>query len=363
MFVALLILAFVLWLVGFVVLWKIPVCQKSKQAFPYPDLSIIIPCRNEAENIEKLLASIFNQTIPVHQVLVVDDHSEDNTAAMAKNMGATVIPSKPLPEKWLGKAWACQQGAEQATGTVLLFLDADTWLEPHGLSRIMTTFLTHPDILSISPYHHVPTWAEQGSAFFNLMQLAGMNAFTLLGKRLKPAGLFGPCVMIKKSDYEAVGGHGAVIGEVLENYSLGKSLITGGKRVHLVNGKGVLRVRMYPGGFKNLIDGWTKSFNAGADQTPPFLFTLISFWLTGMITTTVGTLLFLCNVVNKGWLILYGLYAIQLYMQFRCLGTFKALISLFFPLPLLFFLTVFTRAARMKKQGKKITWKGRVLNG
>ena len=91
------------------------------------NLSIIIPARNEEQNLPVLLCSINAQTVKPPEVIVVDDGSTDRTAEVAREFGAAVIASKPLPDGWRGKTWACQQGAQAATGDLLLFLDADTW--------------------------------------------------------------------------------------------------------------------------------------------------------------------------------------------------------------------------------------------
>ena len=103
-------------------------------------LSIIIPARNEAHNLPRLLDSIFSQPIPPLEVLVVDDASTDATASVATAHGATVVSSLPLPDGWRGKPWACHQGALATKGELLLFLDADCWFEPGGLDRILSRY-------------------------------------------------------------------------------------------------------------------------------------------------------------------------------------------------------------------------------
>lgn len=363
MIIALLfVLASIYWLIGFGVLWSIPNCQREKGSTSIPKLSIVIPARDEEDNLKTLLPSITQQTIRAHDIIVVDDHSQDKTAQIAKQYGAKVITSQPLPDKWLGKAWACQQGAQAAGGEVLLFLDADTKIEPDGLVRLMTSFLSQPQVLSISPYHRVPTWAEQGSAFFNLLQLMGMRTFTLLGQKLKPAGMFGPCLMISQSDYNEIGGHGAVVGEVLENYALAKPLMAAGKKLNLVNGKGTVSVRMYPKGIKAVIAGWTKSFSIGAAQTPPLLMTMITFWLTGLIVAMNGVIVHLSGgPANAWWVLLYGLYALQLILHLKRIGSYSVFTALLFPLPLIFFFYIYTNAMIIKRRGLDVNWKGRKI--
>ena len=88
-------------------------------------ISIVIPARNEAERIVPLLQALRGAT-NVIEILVVDDQSTDSTAAIAASYGAVVISGQALPDGWAGKAWAVQQGIDQARGTWIVTLDADT---------------------------------------------------------------------------------------------------------------------------------------------------------------------------------------------------------------------------------------------
>ena len=97
----------ILWLFGFVFLWRVPVCQtKAKIGTERKSLSVIIPARNEANNIPILLTSLKSQLQEKDEVIVVDDQSEDGTSAVAGQYGAKVIASEPLPSGWRGKTWA-----------------------------------------------------------------------------------------------------------------------------------------------------------------------------------------------------------------------------------------------------------------
>ena len=110
---------------------------------PDTTVSIIIPARNEEDNIGALLASIASDNPHPHEIIVVDDASTDRTAAIARDLGATVVSPPTLPDDWKGKPWACHHGAAAATGDWLLFLDADTRLAPAGLDKIHG-LTTHP---------------------------------------------------------------------------------------------------------------------------------------------------------------------------------------------------------------------------
>ena len=120
----LLLLACVGLLCGILMFWKTNEPPITKQAITHT-LTIIIPARNEALRIEPLLQSLAMQTWRGFDVLVVDDGSIDDTAAVAMRYGAHVITSEVVGTMTLGKANACAYGAKQATGDWLLFLDAD----------------------------------------------------------------------------------------------------------------------------------------------------------------------------------------------------------------------------------------------
>jgi cellulose synthase/poly-beta-1,6-N-acetylglucosamine synthase-like glycosyltransferase len=109
-----------LWLLGIVFFFSVTVCKSYQVNASRPKVSIIIPARNEETNVPILLKSLQGQIKAGDEILVVDDHSEDNTAAVAKKSGATVIKSKEMPKGWTGKTWACHQGAQAALGDILI---------------------------------------------------------------------------------------------------------------------------------------------------------------------------------------------------------------------------------------------------
>ena len=144
-----------LWLAGWVLAYRFRRPRSAANPGGRIELSIIIPARNEAHNLPKLLDSLKRQTVNVREILVVDDGSSDLTADIAGQMGATVIASQALPAGWRGKTWACHQGALAASGDCLLFMDADTWFEPGGLERVLA--LGHPALYQSSPIMQLKT--------------------------------------------------------------------------------------------------------------------------------------------------------------------------------------------------------------
>ena len=201
-----LIVHIVLWFLGFIFFFRIPVCKSGKvKSIRRPAVSIIVPARNEETNIPNLLKSLQGQVEVKDEIIVVDDHSEDKTATVAEEEGARVIKAKQMPAGWTGKTWACHQGAQAATGTILIFLDADTIIEDGGLDRIIGSYGEIECVLSIQPYHRMHKLYEQLSAFFNLILMAAMGPFTILGRMVRPIGLFGPVMVMEKKIYSESG--------------------------------------------------------------------------------------------------------------------------------------------------------------
>lgn len=303
-------------------------------------VSIIIPARNEERNLPALLESLAAQRMPPLEVIVVDDDSEDATATVAEKHGATIIHPGPPPSGWRGKTWACQQGAEAARGEYLLFLDADIRLSPdNGLSRLLERY--PGGAWSLVPWHATGGGEESFSAFFNLLMALGTI----------PRGLAGPCLIIQRTDYEAFGGHGAVKEHILENVHLGSLLRKHGVSTGSATGRGIISFRMYPGGFPELIPGWTKGFAAGAATTPPGTLALIILWISSLWVVAGAMLL------SPVFGCLYALYAVQFGWMLRRVGGFPVWTALFYPVPLAFYVAIFIRS--LGPAGKQATWKGR----
>jgi 4,4'-diaponeurosporenoate glycosyltransferase len=350
-----------LWSAGWIVLGRVRPCGRgeSDQSVRAGQLSIIIPARNEEQNLPTLLRSLAAQAIRPREIIVVDDASTDRTAEVAREFGARVVNSQPLPEGWRGKTWACHQGAQAATGDLLLFLDADTWFKPDGLRRVLAEFQAAGEgVLSVAPHHAVRNFHEQFSAFFNLVMLAGTGAFTLRGDRLAPRGLLGQFMLLERAAYRRVGGHEAVKGRILENFWLAEQLSAAGVPLRCRSGRGVFAFRMYPQGWREVVDGWTKGFASGAGQTPLPILLLIIAWMIGLMTAPLGLALGHQPLL---WLGAYALAVAQIAWLLRCVGTFHWGTALGYPAPLIFYFVVFARSLRHSRGKHPVAWKGRQI--
>ncbi|MEY3482800.1 MAG: hypothetical protein RLZ40_843, partial [Actinomycetota bacterium] len=117
----------------------------------FADISVVVPARNEAARIAECLAPL-RQAPGVREVIVVDDESTDATASVANGFGATVLPGRPLPEGWVGKIWALQQGIEAARGEVVVTLDADARPDPAlALALRDALVASNADMATVAP--------------------------------------------------------------------------------------------------------------------------------------------------------------------------------------------------------------------
>jgi 4,4'-diaponeurosporenoate glycosyltransferase len=359
---------FLFWLLGFVFLWRIPNPRKpGNPNNATSEVSIIVPARNEEQNLATLIHSLQRQTLKPLEVIVVDDHSEDGTAAIAQREGGVLLRSENLPEGWAGKPWACWQGANKAGGNVFVFLDADTFLEPGGLSGILHEYREKKGLLSVQPFHQMEKVYEKLSAFFNIVAMGGMRAFTLLGDKLPPLGAFGPCMVCSREEYFAVGGHSdaKVRGEILESLTLGKAFLKANRSVHCYGGKGAISFRMYPAGLPSLIEGFSKGFGTGANSMSLGSLFVMVCWIFGCCSVSrhlIQALLLGDMTELYGWALLDGLYVAQIHWMLQRIGNFGFLTALVFQVPLVFFVLVFGLSLLRIFFMRKVPWKGRTVN-
>jgi len=356
---------FCFWLLGFFFLWHIP---RLKQASPLKPMtagvSVIIPARNEEVSLKHLLASLTRQEIESIEIIVVDDQSADKTAEIADKFAHQVIRSSTPPDGWLGKPWACWQGAQAASNEILLFLDSDVVLASGAVSRLLTNFMQEEGLLTVQPYHLMQKNVERLSAIFNIIVMAGVNAFTPLQSRIRPAGAFGPCMMCRKADYFAVGGHKSASSAVLESLPLGRAFIQARQPVRCFGGQGSVMFRMYPEGLGSMVEGFSKGFALGANAISIAVMIMLVCWIFGGVSLTrhfIQALIFGNGPAMLGWLMLDLLYVAQIHWMLVRIGNFGLRTAILFQVPLLFFVLVFTLSLIKSTGIVKSRWKGRVV--
>ncbi len=356
---------------GFIMLWNIPFISSSADITIFEEprqVSLIIPAYNEAKRLPVLLESLARQDYQPHQILVVDDHSDDETAQVAKAYGADVISSLQLYKGWIGKSRACWSGALRATGQWLLFLDADVFFErTDSLRTLLIQFQSNgaEGILSVQPYHEVKKPYESLSAIFNIILLAGMSVFTPWGNKLRGTGAFGPCILCDKKQYFQSGGHQTIRSAVMDDLELGRAFEKKGWHVHCYGGKGLLRFRMYPDGFCALVEGWTKNFATASRSTHSAVMVMIIIWVTGGLSAVI----LLAAVLASGDLYglttacaLYFAFCLQMIWHARRAGNFCLAVLILYPVSLVFFTILFLWSLIKTNIFHSVSWRGRKID-
>lgn len=319
--------------------------------------SVVVPARDEAVRLPRLLEALAAADPAPLEVIVVDDGSTDATADLARRAGARVLTVEP-PVGWTGKAWACQQGADAAVGDLVVFLDADTEPAPSFLAAVVAD-AADGALVSVQPHHRVERAYERLSAGPALVTLLGAGTGVAGPRRWwrRPIA-FGPAVAIRRSAYDRLGGHAAVRGAVAEDLALAAAADRSGITVRSHLGGPLLGYRMYPEGVARLVEGWSKNLATGAGSTPPLRLAACVAWVAAALQAA-----WLVVVADGSDLLVagaaYGLFAGQVAVVLRRVGRFGWLTSAVYVVPLIAFIALFARSLVLTARGAPVWWRGR----
>ena len=335
-------------------------------------VSILVPARNEELNIETCVTSLMRQNYPDYDVIVLDDHSTDQTRNILSRLSIQyknlqILDGQSLPEGWLGKHWACHQLGMAATGELLLFVDADTRHSPDMLLDSVSALQAElADLISAFPREEVVTLGER-----LLVPVIGFGIFTFiplrLVQRMRLAALsvtIGQFMLFRRAAYDAVGGYKAVRGEIVDDMVLGRRVITSGLEWRLMDGTNHVFCRMYRG-FWETVEGFSKNLFAVFDyRILPYFFgwtlvgiafiepavALLSHWLRTPLTS-----------IPPGYAAISVILSVILwtiaYRRFK----FPPYLVCYYPLSLALFIAVAIRSFIQTATGTA-TWKDRLLN-
>ncbi|MCB9562589.1 MAG: glycosyltransferase [Kofleriaceae bacterium] len=313
-----------------------------------PRVSIIVPARDEADNLPALLASLRRLDPPAHEVIVVDDGSTDATAAIARAAGATVIATTPLPAGWTGKPWACHAGAAAATGDLLLFTDADTAHAPWSLAAAVAELRAQDaGLLSVVPTHRSPSWWERMQGAFQLLLLIATRAGAR-GVRGSRRFSIGQYLLFRRDVYDRIGGHASVRGRLAEDLALARRVDDAGLGYAVAHAPGLVEVRMYPEGPRAFWRGWRRSFrdgltSAGGGGTLEVV--AVIGWLLGVPLAAAVAVAAGAPALAATWAALGLLTAAEVARRQRAVGPLPAWGALAFPVAALVFVAVSAAAA------------------
>lgn len=225
----------------------------------HPEVSVIIPARNEEACLRDCLRSLIDQPGTTYELIVVDDHSTDTTRAIAESFPVRVIRAAPLPTGWSGKCNAAWTGAQAAKGKWLLFTDADTRHEPNSIAAgVQEAQDTGAALLSYSPKQEVHSFAERALMPVIFAELAATyRPKEVSDPNSAAAAANGQYLLIRRDVYQAIGGHAAVANSILEDVELAKRVKQAGGRLQFRLAD-MVSTRMYRT-FAQMREGWTKN--------------------------------------------------------------------------------------------------------
>jgi len=258
-----------------------------------PTVSLLVPARDEARNVEGVIAGLLAQRHPPIEALVLDDGSSDGTAELAERAFAAdpagrgrLLRGAPLPDGWGGKNYACHQLAQAARGEWLMFLDADTRLAPGGVERALAAARSaDAEFVSFLPRYRGEHWTNRLAVpwlYYFLTALVPLpEVRSTRSPRLSVAN--GQAILVHRRAYDRIGGHAAVRDHVVEDVSLAIAAKAAGVSLALLDGRRWLDCAMYDDA-RGFVRGFAKSFHSAARRYPgqwlglSVLLLLVGFW-------------------------------------------------------------------------------------
>jgi chlorobactene glucosyltransferase len=339
-----------------------------------PLVSVIVPARNEAENISTCVASLLNSVYPRREIIVVDDDSVDGTGDILRILeehskgGLRILSGEPLPAGWLGKPWACWQGYQRASGKLLLFTDADTRHDDALLGHAVGALLSRQaDMVSVLPRQLLVTFWERlimphifALIMFRYPDLRRVN------RARDPRSVIanGQFLLIRREAYEAIGGHEALRAEVVEDQAIAQRVLASGRRLFVAHAEELMETRMYRS-LRGIIEGWSKNLAIAMRRAAPAWLGSAAPWLAASIIAVL-------------WVIPPALMMVSFFVsiapQLEVWSVLVTSVSLFFWLALMIrmhvppmfalgypfgALSVIALTIRSGRLGPRIEWKGR----
>jgi hopene-associated glycosyltransferase HpnB len=214
----------------------------------WPAVAVVVPARNEADVLPRTLPALLAQDLPgLARVVVVDDRSGDDTAAVARGLGAEAVDGAALPEGWAGKVWAMEQGLrrvrEGGEPELVLLTDADVLHAPGSLRRLVAEAVAgRLDLVSRMARLRCESRAERllippFLLFFLL--LYPLRRANRDGGRVAAAA--GGCMLVRPSVLERAGGLRAIRGALIDDLALARLVKRAGGRVRLARSAGTVR--------------------------------------------------------------------------------------------------------------------------
>ena len=259
-------------------------------------VGVIVPMRNEAENVEGIVATLAAQEGDFHFYLL-DDNSEDQTLDLLQRFTAgsprfTIITGTVLADGWIGKTWALQQLFEASKEEILVSIDADVRLTNEAINKAVTT-LQEAKLDFISPYPKQIASTVGERLIQPLLQWSWLTTVPLRyaerSGQQSMAVANGQFFVVRRSALAAINGYESVKSAVIDDVFLARSLMKNGSTGTVINGSDIAQTRMY-GSWKEIKSGYGKSLNKAFGSIFGAIFVVVFLFATSIAPVIVGLL-------------------------------------------------------------------------
>jgi chlorobactene glucosyltransferase len=326
-------------------------------------VSVVIAARNEEHDLPATLDALAAQEYPDLEVLVVDGGSTDGTRAVARDRSPRVrlLDEPALPAGWVGKNWACWTGARATDGKWLLFLDADVRAAPSAV-RVVVDWAEQEGAALASVGTRVEMagfWERTILPFYVQMVLTYFRTPRVNRPTSRAAMANGQFLLVRRDEYDRLGGHEAVKEYVLEDVALARRFREAGRAIRVAWAPDLAQTRMYRDR-EEMFEGLLKNVH-GTDYSSlrmvGFLAALIGFFLLPLGLLPLGLYAGSLPLVGMGAFLYVALFGKHVGFA-RSLGA-PAGYGLLYPVAVAYYLVLVTTSLVRGARRRPIVWKGR----
>ena len=332
-----------------------------------PLVSVLVPARNEGENIEKCILSLLEQDYPNYEVIVLDDNSEDNTLIKLEKIKEEyphlkIFSNDVLLDGWTGKNFSCHTLSRYAKGEWLLFTDADTVHSSDSIASSIEAIITErAELLSIMPELVMKSPSEK--LFMPLVHFA-LLSFLPLGlmntiKDSRAVLALGPFMLINAKFYRKIGGHEKIKDKIVDDLRLAQEVKRNSGKVVFMDGQDIVSVRFYKN-FKDLWNGFSKNSFGAFDNSPLILIIFLSLnfaiYVLPYLLFISGILKFQLYLFPSLQVFLITLHRYTLSVRFRI----NLWLIFLHPAALIFGILIALNSMQLALLNKAMVWKERI---
>ncbi|WP_408892978.1 glycosyltransferase [Paenibacillus taichungensis] len=333
-------------------------------------VSVLIPARNEKLHIQGCLKSVLSSDTTGFQmeVLVLDDRSEDETAAIVQSIAdhdprVCLLHGVELPAGWMGKSHACHRLVQEAKGEWFMFVDADVRLEPAAIRQTIAAGCEQGGgLVTGFPYQVTKTWMEK--LVVPMMKFTIISHLPIFMIRRSSNPMFvaatGAFLLIHRSSYKASGGHAAIQADLVDDMSLAKAVKRAGHPVMLADVHDVTNTRMYQNGAE-VWNGYKKNMYEGMGRKDVLLLGTMLMYTLMYIVPPLGLVIGL--LTGNATSIIYGLTGTVLGMAVKRVSDHAGgqpwWLAFLQPISMACVIAIGIASWQAGRSGKGYVWKGR----